>query len=142
MLCVSLKHEKIVISERHRRSSFRRCVMNRWIRHPGLTCKLQMKHKATPLVPLKDEMTGEEQEEDCDQNDCPDLRDLEEIIPEVVDGGSIETAAERNAVLCWHGKKRRIEGKADKRIVDVSLDSLERRVHPERRKGAFIDGNG
>lgn len=79
-------------------------MMNRWIGHPGLTRELQMEHKTTPLAPLKDEMTSEEQEEDCDQNDCPDLRDLEEIIPEIVDRGSIQTAAERNAVLCWHGK--------------------------------------
>ena len=116
-------------------------MISRWIGHPGLARKLQVKHKTTPLEPLKDEMTSEEQEKDCDQNDCADLGDLEEIVPEVVDRGSIEATAERNGILFWHGKQRRIEGKAEKCIVNVSLDSLEWRVYPDRRKRAFVGGN-
>lgn len=77
-------------------------MTSRRIGHPGLTRKPQMTHKTTPFVPLKDAMTGEEQEEDCDQNDCAEFRDLEEVVPEIVNRGSIEVAAERNRVLCWH----------------------------------------
>ena len=105
MLCVTLKHKKIVVGERHRRNSFGRSNMtNRRIGHPGFTRKPKMEHETTPFVPLKYTMTGEEQKEDSNQNNSADLRDLKEVVPEIVNGGSIEVAAERNGIFCRNGK--------------------------------------
>lgn len=70
-------------------------MVNGGVVAPGLTGVLQMLLETTPFVPFQSTVCQHQQDDDCNNDDSPNLGDLDKVDTKIVDDRHINIVAKR-----------------------------------------------
>jgi hypothetical protein len=66
--------------------------------------------ETAPLVPLESAVSEDEEDDDGDNDDRPNLCQLDEVTTEIVNHGSVDLITESDGGLLSNGEDGRLEG--------------------------------
>ena len=130
----SVESEEVVVCELDGRDRVGgSMVIDGGVGVPGLASVLKVVLEATPLVPFKNAVGKNKEDDGGDDDDRADFGHLDKVTTEIINHRGVNLIAEGDRGLLGHGEDGGLEGNAIEGIVDFLLGQLKGSVETEGR---------
>jgi len=99
---------------------------------PSLASGLEVVLETAPLVPFKNAVRKDEDENGSDYDDCANLGHLDKVTAEIVNHRGVDLITKGDRRLLGNGEDGGPEGDAAEGIIDLLLSQLKRSVEAEQ----------
>ncbi len=99
---------------------------------------IQSPVEGLPAIPLDEAVACDHEHSEREEEEDPDLGDLEDVVDQFVDYGCVHTVAERELLFVWEGEDGAVEAEAGEGPVDLGLERVEGLFDPMGKLGLGV----